>query len=70
MMQNNKCITLVLANHIDLSLTFQIHTDYKVKAHDIVIFGKCSVVFVRCTDNNQQFDVFLVLSVVYTWHGL
>jgi len=30
MMQNNKCITLVLANYIDLSLTFQIHTDYTV----------------------------------------
>ena len=46
------------------------HTDYTVSAHDILIFEKCSVVFVRCTDNNQQLDVFIVLSVVYTSHGL
>jgi len=34
------------------------HTDYTVSAHDILIFDKYSVVFVRCTDNNQQLDVF------------
>ena len=34
------------------------HTDYTVSAHDILIFEKCSVVFVRFPDNNQQLDVF------------
>ena len=32
-------------------------TDYTVSAHDISIFDKYSVVFVRCTDNNQQLEV-------------
>ena len=34
------------------------HTDYTVSAHNILIFDKYSVVFVRCTDTNQQLDVF------------
>jgi len=46
------------------------HTDYTVSAHNILFFEKCLVVFVRVTDNNQQLDVFIVLSVVYTRHGL
>jgi len=46
------------------------HTDYTVSAHNILIFEKCSVVFLTCTDNNQQLDVFIVLSVIYTWDGL
>ena len=37
-------------------LTCQMHTDYTVSAHDILIFDKCSAVFVICTDNNQQLD--------------
>ena len=37
------------------------HTDYTVSAHDISIFEKCSLVFARCTDNNQQLDVIIVL---------
>ena len=48
-------------------LTSQMHTDYTVSAHDILILEKCSVVFVRCTENNQQVDVFIVLSVAYMW---
>ena len=38
-------------------LTCQMHTDYTVSAHDTLIFEKCSVVFVICTDNNQKMDV-------------
>jgi len=53
---------MVLSNFIDLSTAYC--------AYDILIFEKCSVVFVRCTDNNQQLDVFIVLSVVYTCHRL
>ena len=34
------------------------HTDYTVSAYNILIFDKYSVVFVRCTDTNQQLDVF------------
>jgi len=34
------------------------HTDYTVSAHDISIFDKYLVVFVRCTDDNQQLHVF------------
>ena len=37
-------------------LTCQMHTNYKVSAHDILIFEKCALVFVRCTDNNQRLD--------------
>ena len=36
------------------------HTDYTVIAHNLIIFKPFSVVFVKCTDNNQQLDVFLV----------
>ena len=39
------------------------HTDYTVSAHGILIFEKCSLVFVICTDNNQQLDVFF-----YSFH--
>ena len=48
------------------------HTDYTVSVHDILTFEKCSVMFVRCTDNTQQFDVvyFIVLSVAYSSPGL
>ena len=42
-------------------LTCQMHTDYTVSAHDISIFEKCSLVFARCTDNNRQLDVIIVL---------
>jgi len=38
-------------------------TGHTVSAHDILMFDKYSVVFVVCTDNNQQMDVFKVLSV-------
>ena len=31
-------------------LTCQMHTNYTVNAHDILIFEKCSVFFVICTD--------------------
>ena len=41
------------------------HTDDTVSAHDTSIIDKYSAVFVRFTDNNQQFDVFIVLSVAY-----
>ena len=47
-------------------LTCQMHTDYTVSAHDILIFDKYSVVFVKCTDNNQQLDVFIVWHTVDT----
>jgi hypothetical protein len=30
-------------------LTCQLHTDYTVDAHSILIFGRCSVSSVRCT---------------------
>jgi len=43
------------------------HTDYTVSAHDMLIFDKFSLVFVRCTDNNQQVDgFFIVLSMTYS----
>ena len=53
-------------------LTCQMHTDYTVSAHDILIFDKYSVVFVRCTDNNQQLNVFkcgiqLIQTVIAQW---
>ena len=41
-------------------LTCQLHTDYTVSAHDILIFKQFSIVFARCTDNNQRLDVFIV----------
>jgi len=31
-------------------LTCQTHANYTVRAHDKLIFEKCSVVFVICTD--------------------
>jgi len=46
------------------------NTDYTVSVHDILIFDKYSVVFVRCTDNNQQLDAFIYLSVAYSWYIL
>ena len=48
--------TTLVANNIycPMVLTCQMHTDYMVSAHDIFMFDKYSVVFVRCTDNNQQ----------------
>ena len=57
-------VCLIVLTYYPILLTCQMHTDYTVSAHDILIFEKCSVVFVRCTDNNQQLDVFIVLSVV------
>jgi len=42
------------------------HTDYMVSAHNILILAKYLVVFVRYSDNNQQFDVFIVLSLAYS----
>jgi len=39
------------------------HTDYTVSARDILILEKYSVVVIRCTDNNQQMSVFIVLNV-------
>jgi len=42
------------------------HTDYTVSANNILILEKYSVVFVRCTDNYQQFDNVIVLSVGYS----
>jgi len=42
------------------------HTDYTVSAHNILIFDKFPLVFVRCMDNNQQLDIFIVLSVAYS----
>ena len=41
-------------------VTCQMHTDYTVSAHDILIFEPFSVVFVKCTDNNRQVDFFIV----------
>jgi len=52
--------------HCPILLTCQMHTDYTVSAHNILSFEKCSIVFVRRTDNNLQLDVFIVLCVVYT----
>ena len=49
-----------------LLFTCQMHTDYTVSVHDILIFDKYSVVFVKCTDNNQQLDVFIVWHTVDT----
>jgi len=46
------------------------HTDYTVSAHGILIFEKCSLVFVICTDNTHQLDVFIVLTVGYSWYGM
>jgi len=57
---------IVLMRYYPSLLTCQMHTDYTVSTHDILIFEKYSVVFVRCTDTNQQLDVYIVLSVVYT----
>jgi len=53
------------------NFTCHMHTEYTVSAHNIrvlllLVFNKYSVVFVRCTDNNQQLNVFIVLSVVNT----
>jgi len=45
--------------HDSIQFTCQMHTDYTVSTHDILIFEKCSVVFVICMDNNQQLDVFV-----------
>ena len=43
-------------------LTYQMHADYMVSAHNILILEKYSVVFVRCMDNNQQLDGFFYSS--------
>ena len=43
-------------NYCPMLLTCQMHTGYTVSVHDILIFDKYSVVFVRCKDNNQQLD--------------
>jgi len=59
----------LLSNFIDLS------TDYTVIAHDILIFDKYFVVFVRYTDNNQQLNGFysskcgiqLIQTVIVQW---
>jgi len=39
-------------------LNCQLHTDYTVSAHDILIFETNSVVFVKCADNDQQLYMF------------
>jgi len=49
----------VLNKYCPIVLTCQLHTEYTVSAHDIIIFEKFSVVFVKCTDSNQKLDVFL-----------
>ena len=46
-----------LPMYCPILLTCQMRTDYTVSAHDISNFDKYSVVFVRCTDNNQQLEV-------------
>ena len=48
----------VLNKYFPIVLTCQMHTDYTVSAHDIIIFEKFSVVFVKCTDSNQKLDGF------------
>ena len=46
------------------------HIDYTVSAYDILFFDKYSVVLVKCTDTNQQMDVFIVLSVAFSKYRL
>ena len=60
--KENKCIVCLRVRSLNavrartvymfypILLTCQIHTDYTIIAHDILIFEKCSVVFVICTD--------------------
>jgi len=56
--------------YYSILLTCQMHTVYTVSVHDILIFEIFSEVFVICTDNNQQLDVFIVLSVAYSRYRL
>ena len=53
-------LLLLLLLYYPFDLTCQMHTDYTVSAHDILIFEPFSVVFVKCTDINKQLDVFIV----------
>ena len=53
-------LLLLLLLYYPFLLTCQMHTDYTVRAHDILIFEPFSVVFVKCTDINKQLDVFIV----------
>ena len=59
-----------ISRYCPILLTCQMHTDYTFIAHDILILDKYSMVFVRCTDNNQQLDGFTFLSVAYDWYRL
>jgi len=55
---------IALGYHCPILLTFQIHTDYTVSTHAILIVDKYPVMFVKCMNTNQQLDVFfIVLSV-------
>ena len=39
---------IIADRYYPILLTRQMHTDYTVSAHDILIFEKCSVGFVIC----------------------
>ena len=62
--------SMFLYCYCPILLTCQMHTDYTVSAHNILIFDPFLVVFVKCTDNNHQLDVFIVLSVAYSRYKL
>ena len=55
-------------NYYPIVLTCQMHTDYTVNAHDILIFESFSVVFVRTIISNWMF--LYSSSVSYSRHGL
>ena len=54
----NYYIIYINLTYYPILLTCQMHTDYTVIAHNLIIFKPFSVVFVKCTDNNQQLDVY------------